>query len=481
MAAGSAVALIDFARGNPSRGQTAPPATDALNLLEEIPSALHPAIRRGGFSGDLGAYFDRAARRAVFGARALYVPSGTYTMHTWSPPANLTVLTDGRATVFKQLDTRGKPQRFIEVAAGGVRLWPDGAATIDGGMTGRGTNASQFNSGVRVHANPGVRIENFACGDIYGVDIGGDVLETGCAAAGYLGHCEIGTLYGENVYRNILSVTGGRSGTVAAVIQTGGCGLMAVDFEPDPGSRAPSAWTIGRVVGHRASVVGDPQVPLGSVTIHELDLDYSRPASNPPFSQGRVSAATAVSLFQVGMRYRNVQSIVVDRAKIVGFPRGAVEDIGSGAQDRSCDRVYFGSLEIEDCGVTTKYQVTTQKTVLFEVGTIRAARKTDPSVATFIGGNAMNTIRVNGGEIAGRIVFSAAGGFEANQLTMTGRNQVLFRLMRGPLRLRRAVCIDALVLFDNCSGTIVVEDSRIDAKEVIRASSNPRFIRSTLS
>ena len=228
-------------------------------------------------------------------------------------------------------------------------------------------------------------------------------------------------------------------------------------------------------------MVGDPQVPLGSVTIHELDLDYSRPASNPPFSQGRVSAATAVSLFQVGMRYRNVQSLVVDRAKIVGFPRGAVEDIGSGAQDRICDRIYFGSLEIEDCGVTTKYQVTTQKTVLFEVGTLRAARKTDPSVATFIGGNAMNTIRVNGGEIAGRIVFSAAGGFEASELKMTGRNQVLFRLMRGTLRLRHAVCTDALVLFDNCSGTIVVEDSKIDAREVARASSNPQFVRSTLS
>jgi hypothetical protein len=445
------------------------------SVLETIPANFHSAIRSGAIRFDLARYFDLAARRAIALGTPLYVPAGTYTMVTWAPPAGLTVLTDGRGTVFRQLDTRGRSQRFIEVAADRVRLWPGGAATVDGGMTARGANATGFNSGIRVHAGSRVRIASFECGDVYGRNLGGDVLETGCEADGFLGTCTIGNIYGDNVYRNVFSITGGAKGTVASVMQIGGCGFSTVCVEPDPGSAPVGSWTIGRIRGHRMTIAGDPAVPIQSVTVAELDLDYGRPSSSPPFDAGSVSERASPTLFQLGLRYRNVGQIRIDRARFANFPRAAVEDIGSGTKDPDSGSVSFGALEIVQCGAMTGYQVVTQKTRSLDVERLSAVSKSSPSIATFLGGQTMTTMRIAGGSVTGRVVSATPGDFEATDLAIDGAGERVFVGVRGNLKLNRTTSSDSAVLFEDCTGSIEVNNSSLQSVVISRGSARPRI------
>lgn len=465
-----------------SLGAAAPLAgRRALSVLDVIPPALHPAIRGGSLRSDVANHVDRAAREAVGQGVPLHFPAGTYPMTTWAPPAGLTVSTDGRTTVFRQLDTRGRPQRFIEVFADGVRLWPGGSATIDGGMTPRGLNATGFNSGIRVHARRGVRIARFECGNVYGRNLGGDVLETGCDANGFLGTCNIGWLYGDNIYRNVLSITGGAAGSVAAAIQQGGCGLCVLDVEPDPTSARVGEWTIGRVEGHRATVAGDQAAGVDSVKIGSLDLDYKRPASVPEFNGGGVSARTSPTLFQVGLRYRNVANLRIDTARIANMPRAAIEDIGESARDTMSGTVSIGSLDIVNCGSASTFEVVTQKTRLLDIQNLNSTAKPSVGIATFLGGFRGTRIRVGRGRVNGTVVLGTKGDFVANGLTASAGGAAAFRNVQGLLQLVGSQIASQIAAFDNCTGAIDLSDTSVQAPVVSRSSARLRISRSQIN
>ena len=456
-------------------------AAGTISVLDAIPPGLHAAIRSGKLRSDIAIYVDRAARGAASRGLPLLFPTGTYPMTTWQPPAGLTVLTGGRGTVFRQSDTRGKPQRFIEVFADGVRLWPGGSATIDGGMTPQGANATGFNSGIRVHAGRGVRIARFECGDIYGHDLGGDVLETGCEAGGFLGRCTIGSIYGDNIYRNLLSVTGGASGSVVAVVQQSGCGLNVVDFEPDPTSAPVGDWTIGLVQGHRATVAGDAAAGINSVGIAALDLDCRRSPSVPAFDQGGVSERATPTLFQVGLRYRNIGNLRIGRARIANAPRGAILDIGEGADDATSGLVSIGALVIVNCGAASTYEVVTQKTRLLDIEEIDSTAKPSAGIATFLGGFRSTQIRVGRGRIGGTVVLASKGAFTANSLVVTRGGPAVFRNVEGRLEVTASQITSTDAVFDNCSGPIEVADTTLQTPTLARGSAQPRIRRSQIN
>ena len=391
-------------------GQSAPGASgSAYNVLQEIPSDLHDEIRNGTARTDLQRYFDAAARRALARRQPLYVPAGTFPMRTWSPPANLTVLTSGRQTVFEQLPTNGVSQRFIRVLTDNVRLWPGGSATVKGNIA---ENATSFNSAIQVHADDGVVIESFVCGDVYGIDLGGDVLETGAHARGRLYNCNIGTIYGRNVYRNIVSITAGRFGHLDGVIQLGGVGLFGLDFEPDPGSGSPlERWTFGTAQCHRVNFVGDPQVPIGSISGNLLDLSYTEYGpSRPPFDYAGVNAAKSPALFEIGVRYRNCDNISIKRAIIRDFPRGAIIDIGENPNDGYTNLFRCDYLELHGNGIKSTYEIAQQKTRRLSVGHLVSNRKPSPAVATLIGGAVSDSVaEIEIADIAGRAVLTHTG------------------------------------------------------------------------
>jgi hypothetical protein len=379
------------------------------SVLGHIPLNLHAAILSGTAKADLAPFFDAGAAEAVAAGQALYVPPGTYPMRTWAPPANLTVLTAGRQTVFQQLPTNGVPQRFIRILHDNVKLWPAGSATIKGEIA---RNATTFNSGVQVYAGEGATISSFVCGDVFGVDLGGDVLETGSHPLGKLGRCQIGTIYGDNILRNIVSITAGSTGRIEGVVQLGGVGLLGLDFEPDANSGSPiENWTFGKVRCHRVTFAGDPARPIGNISGDSLDLSYTDfGSSRPPFNYAGVNASANPTLFEVGLRYRNCSSVTIKRAVIRNFPRGAIIDIGEGDDDSYTGLFRIDYLELHNDGAKSTYEIAQQKTRRLSIGYLMSRDKPNPSTASLIGGTAQDSLaEIDDGEISGRLVAQHTG------------------------------------------------------------------------
>lgn len=455
----------------------------AYSVLEEIPTNLHASIRDRTVNTNLKAYFDAAAIAAVAGNVALYIPPGTFTMTQWFPPAGITVLTGGKETVLKQMDSSGVPTRFIEVQADNISLWPGGACSIDGGMTAGGVNATSFNSGVRVHALDGVTINTFRCGDIHGSNIGGDVFETGAGTTGTLVHCEVGVLYASNVYRNVASITAGSTGSIAGLIHTGGVGYTTCSIEPDAASGSPIAgWNFGHIRGHRFKVSGATTSIIGGITVHHLDLDYTRTASNPIFNYGGVSLALTPNVFQRAIEYRNSKSIRFGHSKIKSFPQEAMRDIGEAGGDTPTEMVKFDYLEMDGCGASSDSNITTKKTELVEIGFIRDTAKVAAADSTFVVGESLTHIRVNAGFIDGKVTSSCAGSLELRQCEIDGDAQIAFSTVTGLITLDRCVITDTATLFNACTAVPEVRDSTITATTILDSgTTNAHYFRSTVN
>ena len=456
-----------------------------VNVMSAIPANLHASIADGTVTTTLVSYFNEVAAYAVANDRPMYIPAGTFTMQQWLPPANLVVLTAGYDTIFKQLDTSGVGTRFIDVQADNVRLWPGGAVTINGGMTAGGVNATSFNSGVRVHAPASVTINRFACGDIYGLNIGGDVIETGAAATGTLKHCRIGTIYADNVYRNGISITAGETGLIDGMIQIGGIGFVGVDFEPDAASGSPPAnWWVGPIRTHRVNVSGDAAKVIGAVTLSHVDMDYTRAVSTPVFNYGGVSAVLTPNAFERGMQYRNVKSLRIDHWKINSFPRGAIVDVGEAGGDSPAEHVHIGYLELASNGATSDYEISIQKTELFEIDFLRDTSKVAATDATFVSGQAIGHIKVNAGAIKGIVCSTIAGSLALGAdaiVEIDGDAQAIFRNVTGQLTLDSCVITDTATLFDTCSLVPIVRACTITATTLLTATTNAHFWRSTVN
>lgn len=454
-----------------------------FSVLEIIDPSLHGAIAAGSVTADLQADFDTAALVALALDRPLWAPAGTYTMEQWFPPAGIKVVTDGWATVFKQLNTGGTPKRFFEVQEDGVQLWPGSSASFDGSMTPGGTNATAFNSAVRVHAPAGGAIKTFTMGDIYAKDMGGDAFETGADATGTLGHCQVGTIYLDNVYRNGVSITAGTSGYIGAIVQIGGVGLLAFDAEPDPScGSAPKQWHIEFLRGNRASIVGDPAVPMGVFTFGSWEIDYALGASNPVFDISGVSEATSPTLFQVGFRYRNAMSIVGRSLIIRNHARAAIEDIGTGVADVVCELLKADFYETHQCGATGGFEAYQQKTRRMEFGTVVLTDKVTASTPCFNGGQLADSwLKIGGGKITGRICNAHSGSIAINDTAIAGSADSIIRNVGGDIRLIGVTCIGAAIIFENPVKMPLAIGSTLGATTIVSGgSANAQYFGCTI-
>lgn len=425
---------------------------NAVSVLDHIPEIHHAAIAARTLTGtNLKTYFDAAGAASVTSNRPLYVPRGTYPMTTWSPVAGLTVLTDGTETEFKQIDSAGAPQRFIRVLVDGVELWPGGAATINGAMTAvatyglPGVNATSFNSGIQVYADTGVTINSFAVGDIYGLNIGGDVIETGAAPTGVLKSVNIGTVYADNVYRNGVSITAGATGRIDAVIQLTGIGYLALDFEPDASSGSPvENWTVGIVRGHRVAFSGQPSAPAGMIKVDQLYLDYTAfGASSPAFDYGGVSAATQPVAFGTAVQYRNFDTIHIGQCYIANHPQAAITDASS-APDVYTKLVRIGYLELHQCDAGTGRSITQQKTYEFSIGYVLADDKSNNTYPVIDAATVSDSwVRIEAGKINGRITNGHTGNIYVGPLLVDGKLTQIFRNIVGK------VIVDGLTVSGN--------------------------------
>ncbi len=459
---------------------------ERLSVFDFMPDAVRDDVADNTITTDVVTYVDAASAAAVAQGRALHFPAGTYTMETWLPPANLAVVTDGRATIFKQMDTGGVQTPLIHVTTDNVSLWPGGEATLDGSIDTVAVNATEQNHGIKVEAQSGVTINRFACGDTYGKNIGGDVLVT-YSPGGTIGHCTIGTLYGYNIYRNICSITGGVSGTITGVIQHPGagvgCGLGSLFFEPDPANTsAPVAWTVGVVRGRTVSIVGDPAVRLGAIRIDNLHLDFDAyGVSTPAYDEGGINLALSPDQFLNAMRLRNFSSLDIGQAYIKGHTRCAIYSFASAS---NCDLLRFGSLILKEIDAASgNGEILLDDLRKFQADVIVDVDKASMATPTFVGASATLLIEVNGGEIEGRVTNGTAGDIDFNNVRLSGlAAENIFRNVDGRIRLRGGTGTGTPTgMFENCPFPPVVEDWTGDGVAISGTTVNVRYIRSTVN
>lgn len=269
-----------------------------------------------------------------------YWPAGTWNISGVTLPAGSNVRTEGFATSLVQLaGYDGSPNtltRLVKISSSNVTL---GSLTVTGKIA---TDSSEFNHLVCVEASS-ASISNITLGDIRAIDARGDGLYIGGTSGYTVTNVRFGRVTGENILRNIVSITNGVSDVQGVGIrQAGACGYAALDIEPDtdPSTDIDIGYVYGRFLQIAPTLAADY---ANRIRIGVVDLD--------PAYGGNTTPTYGSAILDIGLQTRNCRHFYIGSATIKNFPQFAwnqVFNVGELADQRA----HFGHLEISGCGAT---------------------------------------------------------------------------------------------------------------------------------
>ncbi len=185
--------------------------------------------------------------------------------------------------------------------------------------------------------------KNVTIGRIYGTNIRGDVLycygrSTTPAENLYGGNIQ--SVSGTNVFRNLVTVTGGQV-QIGSVIHDGPVGYRDIDIEPNVGAYQPGNLSVGFVKAGVVEIVSDdPTLQNEAFTCDVMDLDWTRIAATTPPYPG----APGVNSYAVSMSYcRSVQIGLLKIRDYKSYP------VNLGA---SWDNIRIGMLDVANSNQT---------------------------------------------------------------------------------------------------------------------------------
>lgn len=312
------------------------------NTLKSFNTLLGVAanVKHFGAVGD-GITDDTTAIQSVLDSKKnVYFPSGTYLVSSLNVPVGVSVLTDGFSTIFKQKSGILTDTVVLKVTGSYVTIE---SCKIQGNIA---TDTGEQRHGILCYANSTVgALTGIRIGDIIGENLRGDVVYIGNGTTGEtIKDCNVGSVFGLNCYRNVVSITGGSNINVQSV--TGSAvGLYMFDIESNSGGGVISDVTINYCKGHSAQVACPTLTDYATgIKINHLDINLAHCAySTPAMPRG--------SYADDGLILRNIKSILIDYAKIVGFNRMAINAIKNGG-DLGVLSLVFNYLEMSDCSKT---------------------------------------------------------------------------------------------------------------------------------
>ena len=339
----------------PSSGAT---ATDVQTFLRaiyartaaEIAASVTPTyyyyppgdVRRYGAvsgAGDVTAAFASAA--LVAASHANYWPSGTWNISTVVLGDGATVITDGFSTIVSQIaghDGSPNSQKRICVLAGSDITFAMQGLKVTGQIA---TDSGEQNHGVFVY-KAAESLRNIRIGDLWGVNLRGDVLYIGGPAGFPVDHVTFGRVIFDNVYRQGVTITNGKyiQGGIIGPGEDGRCGLCALDIESDDGG-ATDIFIAG--VKGRFVQVAPPNAAdyADRIEIATLDLDPAYSAVSSPAYPSHIST--------MGLSTRNCRMLRIGNARIANFTHYAwLQTFNPG--ELADQRIFFGHLEVSGCG-----------------------------------------------------------------------------------------------------------------------------------
>lgn len=311
---------------------------DEASIFDFIPPNQHNGITDG--SGDYDSTSDFAkAREQVKGTGGrLLVPGGTYHGSIFHWDGSDYEVATSPAVLFKQIpgtlaDELGIPTIIRVVSAENIRFGDfrcEGNIDIDDGEDNHGVGISMS--------------KEVTFGRIFGKNIRGDTVycyarDTSDAEDQY--GCYVRGISGDNVFRNLLTMTGGQL-HVGALINRGPVGYRDFDVEPNiGGAYTPVALKIDYAqVGSCQITSDDPDTISRSVIIGEFDADLSRvQATSTPYPGAPGDGAYALSIGQV----RNVNIGYFKARGYNVYPVNLVE---------KWSRARFDTFDVANCSLT---------------------------------------------------------------------------------------------------------------------------------
>jgi len=289
-----------------------------------------------GVVGD-GVTDDTAAFAAAFAASdAVYVPAGTYLVSNITLTNNKKLLTAGFSTIFRQVPGQAVGTHIIDITGSNVTI--EDIYLI--GNISTDTNEQQHAIFIRGSSD----ITNITIGNVKGKDIRGDVLYVGGLTTATLRDVKVGSVYGDNILRNVVSVTGGSEIYVHAAISLGACGYSTFDVEPNASSQTCTNIECGYIKGRNIQVYGLNTNIIGDVRLGTIDMDPSFAAnSNPPY-------ASYTSIQYGAMQFANFRNLYVKQANINGYTYNAMRHITS-TGNAVADTLVFDLLYMTNCSI----------------------------------------------------------------------------------------------------------------------------------
>ena len=300
--------------------------------MDFIPAHEHAGIIAGASGFDCTTAIQNALRRAQDVNGALSIGIGTYPVSTLRiTGSNYRIETDEN-TIFRQKQGLPGDHPVIEIThCADVAIGP---------LSVLGNIASD--RGEHHHAVLVGKSRNVTIGPIFARNIRGDALY--CYArdtsdAERLDNLHVDSVSGHNVFRNLVSITGGRV-SIGEIRNAGPVGYRDLDVEPNAEGRyQPPEVVVGKaVVGSLEVTSDDPKTRSLSVKIGDVDGDGRRiqPTTPPyPRAPGRNGYALGLS---------RVARVDIARAKLRHYASYAV-NLGPDHGD-----IRFGDLDIAHCG-----------------------------------------------------------------------------------------------------------------------------------
>jgi hypothetical protein len=296
-------------------------------------------VKNFGAAGDGSRDDTKAFQRALAASNTIVVPKGTYALSQITIPAGKSIQTAGFDSILQQLPGRASATPLIRIVGSNVSL---------GSFIGKGniqTDGGEWMHIIQLAADQNTgNLSNIVIGDVIGKDVRGDVLSIWALPGYSLSAIRAGTITGDNVYRNVVSICGtGANGGNIRINRVDGprVGLFHLDIEPDSWATPAVGISIGEIYGRNVGVNGQTADALADmVEIGTLDLrpDHSA-GSSPDYPMTQYVRPH-------GLLVRNTKSLTISSLNAQGFDGQAIKYVDSDLDSMSLD---IDSCTIWDC------------------------------------------------------------------------------------------------------------------------------------
>lgn len=300
------------------------------------------AFKDYGAIGNGAADDTTPATNALTAARKIDVGIGTFILTSLTIPASTVVTTEGVNSIIKQKPATGPNTRIIKLNSDTKieTLKVQGQLNQGANDTTGEQNPAAF---IYLESTDTASKSKIVLGDITGQDIRGDIVTTGvhptAYTAGYrLSGMRMGRISGDNIYRNVVSLTGGNGYVIHSIIGTH-VGYMHFDIEPDVGSGPVEDVWVGRIQGRFVGLVGPTAADyVDRVFIESMLLDAAlTTGSTPAYTVGLTHA----------LQIRNLKYAHIGKARVTGFAGAGVKQIYNGGE-LAKQTLHFGELDVSN-------------------------------------------------------------------------------------------------------------------------------------